>query len=146
LLERVKSGSIASGRLPNGELLVAENDIDPSLMIQREDFEHLRGKKISISDASRKYSDTRVTVTHSNFSRWAKANHIAVLEAGSWKVMLDEADVAYCAAVFKAKYDFYGGQMAGVRIFDKDGNPYQVKYRDVAAVMRAERRQKEQNA
>jgi hypothetical protein len=53
LLERVNSGSIASGQLPNGELLVAENDIDPSLQIKRDDFEHLRGQKIGVREAGK---------------------------------------------------------------------------------------------
>jgi hypothetical protein len=144
LLERVKSGSIASGRLPNGELLVAENDIDPSLMIKREDFEHLRGNQIIIVAASRNYSDVRIQIPPSSFSYWAKMNRITVLDRRRGKVMLDEADVAYCAAVYRAKYEFYDGQMNGVAIFDKDGNPCQMKYREVAVLKRAERRRRQE--
>lgn len=138
LLERVKSGRIASGQLPNGELLVAENDVDPSLHIKREDFEHLRGRSISISEASRKYN-----VPHQNFSRWAKVGYIHVLERG-WKVLIDEGDVAYCAAVYKAKYELYNGQMSGVTIFDENGSPYEPKYPEVAAYKRAVRLRQKQ--
>jgi hypothetical protein len=35
--------------------------------------------------------------------------------------------------------------MSGVRIFDEDGNPYELKYPEVAARLRKERRQAQQN-
>ena len=130
LLERVKSGSIASAQRPDGELLVAENNVDPSLNIKRDDFEHLRGQKISMSEASRKYQ-----IAHANFSRWTKAGYIKVLERG-WKVSMDEADVAYCVAIYNAKQEYYGGQLTGVPIFDENGDPYQAKYPEVAAYKR----------
>jgi len=136
LLRRIKSGKLAAAKLPDGEFLVAENEIDPSLNIKREDFEHLRGQKLSMSEASRKYNISQPT-----FSRWASLGFITVLERG-WKVLLDEADVAYCAAVYHDKYQIYHGRMMGVSIFDKDGNPYRLKYREVAANLREERRKK----
>ena len=139
LLQRIKSGKLTSAKLPDGEYLVAENDIDPSLSIKREDFENLRGRKISVSDASRKYG-----IPHTNFSRWSRLGFIAVLERG-WKVLLDEADVAYCAAVYHAKYKLYNGRMMGVNIFDKDGFPYQVKYKDIATKRREQRRKEKQS-
>jgi len=109
---------------------VADHDIDPSLNITREDFEHLRGQKISMSEASDKYG-----VPQPNLSRWAKLEYIKVLDRG-WKVLIDEADAAYCAAVYKAKYDFYDGKMSGVPIFDEDGSPFQAKYPEMAAYKR----------
>jgi len=138
LLERIKSGKLTVAKLPDGEFLVAENEIDPSLSIKREDFEHLRGQKISVSGSSRKYG-----IPHTNFSRWARLGFITVLERG-WKVLLDEADVAYCAAVYHEKYKLYQGRMMGVNIFDKDGLPYQVKYTDIATRRRRQRRKDKQ--
>jgi hypothetical protein len=135
LLERVKSGRIASAQLPNGEYLVAENDVDPSLNIRREDFKHLQGKKISMSEASRKYDVAQV-----NVSRWAKANYITILERG-WQVLLDEGDVAYTGAVYKAKKEIYG-KMQGVPVFNEAGKPYQLKYPDLADRKRRQRRKK----
>ncbi len=136
LLERIKSGKLTAAKLPDGEFLVAESEIDTSLNIKREDFAHLRGRKISMSESSRKYGISQPT-----FSRWAKLGFIKVLERG-WKVYLDEADVAYCAAVYQEKYKLYNGRMMGVSVFDKNGNPYQVKYKEVAANLRKERREK----
>jgi hypothetical protein len=48
--------------------------------------------------------------------------------------------VAYCAEVYAQKYQEYAGKMAGVRIFDDKGDPYQLKYPEVAEQMRTERR------
>lgn len=138
LLKRIKSGKVSSAKLPDGEYLVAENDIDPSLSIKREDFEHLRGQKISMSDASRKYG-----IPHPTFSRWAKASFIGVLGRG-YRTFLDEADVAYCAAVYDAKYKFYEGKMSGVNIFDENGNPFQSKYPEMAAYKRSIRKRARQ--
>jgi UDP-N-acetylmuramate-alanine ligase len=56
-------------------------------------------------------------------------------------ILLDEADVAYCAAVYKAKHEFYNGQLTGVNIFDKKGRPYRLRYREIADMRRNQRRQ-----
>jgi predicted site-specific integrase-resolvase len=142
LRQKAESGKLEVIETVNGDLLVADNNIDPSLNIKRKDFEHLRGRKISMSEASRMYNVPQV-----NFSRWTKSGFITILGHGKKRsVLLDEADVAYCAAVYKAKHEFYGGRLSGVSVFDKDGNPYQVKYREIAATMRAERRQKKRKA
>jgi hypothetical protein len=106
------------------------------LNIKRDDFEHLRGQKIGVRESSKKYGISSKTV-----SRWAKAGYINKLDRG-YRLYLDEADVAYCAAVYKAKFEYYEGQLAGVPIFDEEGNPYQVKYQEVAAQLRSDRRQK----
>lgn len=127
LQQRIEADEIAWGRLPDGTLLVAEDEIDPSLKIKREDFEHLRGQTLSESEASCKYD-----ISVANFSNWAKAGHIQVVERG-WKVLLDEADVAYCAAVYKAKAKIYPNCIGGFKLFDEDGNPYQIKYPELAA-------------
>jgi hypothetical protein len=141
LLDHVKSGSIASAQLPNGELLVAETNVDSSLKIKRKDYKHLHNQPISASEASRKYSQIHnISISQRIFSRWAELKYITVLERG-YRLLLDEADVAYCAAVYKAKHDLYRGRMSGVRIFDEAGNPYELKYPEVAARLRAERRQ-----
>ena len=73
------------------------------------------------------------------FSRWSRLGYIK-RESG-YRLELDEADVAYCAEIYAEKYRKYGGQLRGVRIFDEDGNPYQLKYPEVAAQLRVARRQ-----
>jgi hypothetical protein len=103
-------------------------------------FKHLQGKNISSSEASRKYSKKHgVPISQVQFSRWAKYGLITVLEKG-YRIQLNESEVAYCAEVFAQKYREYDGQLRGVNIFDEDGDPYQVKYPDVAEGRRNLRR------
>ncbi len=60
---------------------------------------------------------------------------------------MDEAEEAYCAKIYTAKCEEYGSKrMSGVRIFDKVGNPYQIKYLEVAEKLRLERRQVREQA
>lgn len=103
-------------------------------------FAHLRSQQISASEASRKYSDIYgVPIAQRAFSRWAKLGYITVLERG-YRVQLDEAETAYCADVFAKKYREYNGRMQGVNVFDENGDPYKLKYPEVAEQMRTERR------
>lgn len=71
----------------------------------------MRGQAIKVSDAIRNYSTAEVSISQKNFSNWAKAGYIKVLGRG-YRLLLDEADVAYCAKIYTEKYHKYGGQMA----------------------------------
>ncbi|MCL4299090.1 MAG: hypothetical protein KJ077_25365 [Anaerolineae bacterium] len=150
LTQLIQTGKIEAVKLPTGELLVAAEsngcELKTKEEIIAEEFAHLRGKAISASEASRKYSDKKgigVPISQQSFSRWAEAGYIKVLGRG-YRLELDEAEVAYCAKIYKEKYREYDGQMSGVRIFDDEGNPYRLKYAEVAEQMRAERRAKKQ--
>jgi hypothetical protein len=148
LTQEIQAGKIQAVQLPSGDLLVAaENnsqDYQPKEEIIAREFAHLRGNPISASEASRKYSEIyNVPISHQIFSRWAAGGYITVKKRG-YRLQLDEADVAYCAKIYAEKYDEYEGQMMGVRIFDEAGNPYQVKWREVAEQLRAERRAKKE--
>ncbi len=102
-------------------------------------FAHLRGHPISASEASRKYSKIHgIPISNQLFSRWAKAGYITVLKRG-YRLQMDEAEAAYCANIFTQKHKEYGGQMRGVSIFDEDGNPYRLKYKEIAQQKRAQR-------
>lgn len=143
LTQLIQAGKIEAVRLPSGELLVsAENGQYKSKEeIIAEEFSHLLGETISASEASRRYSDDQIKIYPSRFSDWAKAGYIAS-EFDGYRLLLDEAEVAYCAKIYRAKYEEYGGRLTGVTIFDEDGNPYQLKYPEVAQRMRSERRQR----
>jgi len=104
-------------------------------------FADLKGQPISASEASRQYSKKYgVSISHQSFSRWAKQGYITVIERG-YRLLMDRAEAAYCAETFAKKYREYEGKMSGVHIFDKKGNPYQLKYPEVAEQMRLERQQ-----
>jgi hypothetical protein len=137
LTQLVQAGKIEAVRLPSGEVLVpADNGSKiPQTKdeIITEKFAHLRGRRISPYAAEKKYDG----IHRSNFIRWARAGYIEILREENRLLEMDAADVAYCAYVYSQKKAEYGGNVAGVRIFDKEGNPYEVKYPDLSAKRRA---------
>ncbi len=124
----IEGGMIAAVQL-NGTIAVAENDLDQ--VITREQFEHLRGQAITIASAAKKYNLGQMTIRG-----WIERGYIKVLKAG-YGMTIDEADVAYCTAVYQAK-----GGVPGKRIFDEKGRPYQPKHTEWAEYQRERRKRK----
>jgi len=148
LTEQIQAGEIEAVKLPNGELLVADKlnsgyQNKTKEQIIAEKYSHLRGKVISAAAASRKYSEIHgVVILARLFSRWASAGYIKSIGGGGrgLRLKLDEADVAYCADIYSQKVAEYGtNRLFGVTIFDENGNPYQLKYPDIAKDRREER-------
>jgi len=73
----------------------------------------LKGVPISINEAGRKYKLNTSTLT-----RWMQRGLIHQLGKEGRKTLLDEADVAYCARVYRQN----SGQ--GKWAFDDSGRPY----------------------
>lgn len=71
----------------------------------------LVGQPISIRDGARKYG-----VHESTVFRWTRYKLVKRLRREGSRVLIDEADLAYCAAIHKQ----FGG--VGRRPFDKEGN------------------------
>lgn len=147
LTQLIEAGMIETRQTPAGELLVVAdkngNGQEPQTKeeIIAAKFAHLCEQPISASEASRKYGKLHgVPIAHQTFSRWAKAGFIKA-EFDGYRLQMREADVAYCAEIYAQKYQEYRGRMSGVRIFDEDGNPYQLKYPEVAEQLRHERHQ-----
>lgn len=105
-----------------GELVVSESEIRSESDLRKEDLPeykkhaHLTGKEIWVSEAARKYG-----LLHPTILKWVKAGIIKQIGITGNKVLLDEADVAYCAEI----YHRFGKQ--GRKLFDKDGKPYRAK-------------------
>jgi hypothetical protein len=76
-------------------------------------FSHLKGVGISINAGARKYNLHSSTVT-----RWVHKNLIAKVGTEKNRVLIDEADLAYCAEVQSNR----PGQ--GKWLFDQKGLPY----------------------
>ena len=135
LTQQIRVGKIQAVQLPSGDLLVAAENNDQDYQTKDEiissKFAHLRGQTITPYSAEKKYG-----IHRNNFMRWARAGHIGIIQQAKRLLELDAADVAYCSYVYKLKKEEYGGQIAGVTIFDDDGNPYQVKYPDLSAERR----------
>jgi len=151
LTQLIADGMLQTRKTSSGEtLVVADQNGDNQETQTKEEiiaakFAHLKGQPISASEASRKYSDDQIRIYPSRFSDWAKAGYITS-EFDGYRLLLDEAEVAYCAKIYREKYKEYGGRLTGVKIFDEDGNPYQLKYPEVARQMRSERRQRKKIA
>jgi hypothetical protein len=130
LTQLIEAGKIEAVQLPSGEILVPDNNQKTKTKeeIIAEEFDHLRGRTINAYTAQKEYN-----IHHKNFLNWARAGYIRIHHEEEHLVEMDAADVAYCAYIYKQKKTEYGGRLAGVRLFDEEGNPYQVKYPDLSA-------------
>jgi len=112
----LQSGKIRGGILPNGEIVV--NEQDAKAKVPKEELQeyrkhsHLRGVGIGIREASRKYGIADVTIIN-----WSRGGIIHRLGTDKNKILIDEADVAYCAEIHQK----YGKQ--GRKLFNSDGTP-----------------------
>jgi hypothetical protein len=136
LTQQIQAGKIAAVKLPSGELLVAADNTNGQDYQTKDEiiaahFAHLRGQTINAYQAQQKYG-----IRYQNFIKWARTGYINILREEDRLFEMDEADVAYCAYVYRKKEEEYKGRIAGVRIFNDDGNPYQLKYPDLAAQRR----------
>jgi hypothetical protein len=120
----------------NGEVAVPESEIPA---ITREQFEHLRGRPITIAQAARpapRFDESGEAVggygvPDPTIRDWVKRNYVHILENGYGK-KLDEADIAYCAAIYHLQ------KKIGTRapLFDEAGRPYQLKHPDLSEYRR----------
>jgi hypothetical protein len=96
------------------------------------EFTHLRGQPITVTDAANNYDLHRDTVLE-----WTKKGYITPLRQGGRgsRMELDEAEVAYCAKIY---HERGGGR--GVRLFDENGDPYQLKHPQLAEHRRKQRK------
>ncbi len=139
LRARVKAGTIAAGVLPDGEIVVntetnglPTDDINARLRaIRREDFEHLRGKAITATEAAEKYQVSRESILI-----WARKNYVMVLTPG-YQMELDQADVAYCAAIHAIRKEI--GVRTGAPLLDEIGLPYLLKHPSLSRYRRERR-------
>lgn len=138
LTQLIETGKIEAVQLPSGELLVAaDNGSLPKTKEQiiQEKYTHLRQQPITVTDAADKYDLHRDTVLE-----WVKKDYITSLKQGGRgsRMELDEAEVAYCAKIYHER-----GGKRGVRLFDENGNPYQLKHPQLARYRRKQRQQLE---
>ncbi len=126
LRAQIEAGTILAGILPNGEIVVSmsngnkspiESSVPKEQLPEYEKHSHLRGVGIGISDAARMYALNRTTVI-----KWVQAGYIRNLGQDGQKVLIDQADVAYCAEIYHQR----GG--VGKWLFNPDGTPYKLKY------------------
>lgn len=88
---------------PTGERILAIYDDDLAAYIAERDitpekFDHLRGNLLGMNEAGLKYGVTSATI-----SRWASQKILEVKGQDGLKKLVDEADIAYLAALGRAK-------------------------------------------
>jgi hypothetical protein len=116
----IEKGKIRAAILPSGEIGVSEQAVTIMTPTPKEELPeykkhaHLKGEAIWISEAVRRYEIPLVTI-----SQWVKRGIIKSLGIDGNRVLIDEADVAYCAEIHRQR----GGQ--GKWLFNPDGTPYQ---------------------
>ncbi|GAP12248.1 hypothetical protein BECAL_03452 [Bellilinea caldifistulae] len=129
LRQWIEKGKIRAGVVA-GEMVVSEDEVRVEAIqekgLRKEDLPeyqkhaHLKGCSIGFTEAVDKYK-----INLSTLQRWYKKGLIAEVKRerglGGEKIFLDEADLAYCVEVYRAK----GGR--GKWLFDKQGLPYQPK-------------------
>jgi predicted site-specific integrase-resolvase len=119
LYQWVETGRISSAMLNTGGILVRESDVDRIPREERPEykqFSHLVGVQIGIGEGGRKYGVPQPTI-----SRWVQRGYIKRLSQAGQKVMIDEADLAYCSFVHKSNPG------AGKWNFDPNGLPHTKK-------------------
>ncbi len=113
----VDEGYLRAAVLPDGEIGISLASLQELLPREQlpdyQQYAHLQGTSISISDAARKYG-----VQTSTLTRWMQRGYITRLGKDGRRTLLDEADVAYCAHVYLSD----SGQ--GKWAFDPKGKPY----------------------
>ena len=131
LTHLVTSGRLEAVQLPGGEIAVRENEMQGA--ITREQFKHLRGKPITISQATqpgpRNGDKGGYGIPYTTIYGWIARGYITVTEPG-YKMILDEADVAYCTAVYRERKSL--GVISGVPLLDDVGRPYVLKHPKLA--------------
>jgi predicted site-specific integrase-resolvase len=104
-----KDGVIGSKVSPEGQLLVLEDEVkEVAHSLDRRQWEHLRGRPITASDAERHYG-----LSKNYYARWAREGYVRKLGEDGWRVWLDEADVAYATALAEVS----GGLKQGRALF-----------------------------
>lgn len=136
LLTDLKPGDkIEIVKLPTGEIRVSDNGTPQKTKEQiiQEKYGNLVGQPITVSDAAEKYGiSSRVTIHN-----WAKKGYITIIEPG-YQMTLDEADVAYCASIYKQKKESGLGYRGP--LLDEHGLPYELKRPKLATYRRRKSR------
>ena len=99
-----------------------------------EEYSHLKGRQITVSDASEKYDIAGPTI-----QKWIKNKYIEIVNTDEYPMTIDEAEIAYCEKIYREQ-----GGKSGARIFDENGHPYQLKHPKLAAY-RQRKRQEQQS-
>jgi len=115
-----QSGKIKAVQLPDGDMIVSEASVKEKTpkegLPEYKQFIDLKGKGLGVRESADKHN-----IPLSTLQGWVTKKIVAILGTEGRKILLDQADVSYCAEIYHA----IGGQ--GRRIFNPDGTPYKPK-------------------
>jgi len=95
--------------------------------IKRENFAHLEGIPITVSEAARKYKVPAATI-----HTWLHRGYLSPLGKKGRQRQINEADIAYCATLYHIRKPF----RTRAPLLDKDGNPYLLRQPELAQARR----------
>ncbi len=127
LRDLVEKGKIRAGIFPGSdEVLVSEDEVRGEAIqekgLRKEDLPEYqmhadkRGRPIWIAKAAREYG-----IAHQTILKWVRAGIIRTLGREANRLLVDEADVAYCAEIYRKR------GKPGRILFNPDGTPYKPK-------------------
>jgi hypothetical protein len=134
LRQLIESGKIRAATLQDGEIAVSETSAQVAIIneqlkaVKREDFKRLHNRSISTAEAMRRYNVLDRTLRY-----WAKRGIVTVLESG-YGMLLDEADVAYCAKIYHIRK--ISGSLSGAPLLDENGKPNLLKHPELSEYRR----------
>ncbi len=121
----IEKGKIRAGVVA-GEMVVSEDEVRGEAIqekgLRKEDLPeyqkhaHLRGQGIGINEAAKEYRVPYITLY-----QWMSSGIIHKIGREGQKVLLDKADVAYCAEIYRQR------GIKGRKLFNSDGTPYKPK-------------------
>ncbi len=160
----ISQGKVIAGTLPGGEIAVAVRDGKVVMLengltngqatgngehehegdvfelnvqlsrIKRENFKHLEGHPITVSEAHQRYKVSRNTIL-AWVNLYPHVVKVLVPSKGRGsRMFLDEASIAYLAAIHKTRKAF--GVRSGVPLVDEKGHPYLIKHPSLSRVRR----------
>jgi predicted site-specific integrase-resolvase len=124
LKRMAQSGKIKAVQLPDGDMIVSENELEFPVIKTKEELQaykeqhyaDLAGKTTWISKAARDYS-----INHATIVRWVRAGYIQELGKEKNRRLISKQDVAFYATLHKK----FG--MKGRKLFDQNGLPQRPK-------------------
>jgi excisionase family DNA binding protein len=126
----VEKGKIRAAMV-GGEVVVSEDEVKKRAekengngekkenLLEYQKNAHLQGVGIGIAEAARKYN-----LAFSTVQNWVKVGYVKKIRQEGQKILVDEADVAYCNEVYRSR-----GGTRGRWLFKPDGTPYEPKKR-----------------
>jgi hypothetical protein len=138
LTRLIQDGRIEAAQLPSGELLVSDESMNEKTKEQiiKEQFPHLQGTGITISQAATKYN-----VPRSTLEAWvSRYGYITIVDDHNYPKTINEAEVAYCAEVYHTRRT-KGIRSGGIPLLNEHGLPiYELKHPELSEYRQRKKR------